>query len=215
MPQIIAWQCANTKKVFVEKDDYTKHLRKLANERRKDKRYADLKTNFYNWLTAEKENIHSVTEIASWVLLNQKKLMDASNALKIGTFTNDKYFDDDEFIKFMLVDMRYSQSVSNTHSCPHNGVQNWRGDTKLKDGTPAPNGYPGWAGNIKGALSRNKNRMGSYPYDNILKLIRLHTGTGGGGNESWGYDCKIFLADWPGLSNQVLFDKLKGVKITN
>ena len=211
MPQIIAWQCAKTQKVFTEKEDYSKHLRRLAAANRKAKQYADLKSSFYTWLAAEKENIFSVNDIAPWVILHQRKLMDAANALHIYSF-NDKFFDDDEYTQFFTADMRYSSSVSNSHSCPHNGVQNWGGDVKLKDGSPAPRGYPGWSGRIGGTLKRNKGRMSSYPATNILKLIGLHTGTGGGGNNSWGYDCRIYLADWPGLSNQLVFDKLQSGK---
>jgi len=44
--------------------------------------------------------------------------------------------------------------------------------------------------------------MGSYPYDSIGKFVGLKTGSGGGGNEDWGYDVSIFLDDWPGLNQQ-------------
>ena len=211
MPQIIAWQSSYTKEVFTEKSKYELHNRRQAAARRARNKDLLERKAFSDWLAAEKENICSVDEIAPWILLNQRKLMDMSN--KYGYFSfNDKFFNDDEFTEIEIYQANYSKSVSNTHSCPHNGVTNWRGDTKLADGTPAPNGYPGWSANIKGSLARNKSRMGAYPYGGVLKLIKLHTGTGGGGN-NWRYDCKIFLADWPGLSTQLVVNKLTTGKL--
>lgn len=212
MPQIIAWQSSYTNEVFTEKSKYEAHNRRRAAARRaRNKELLEKKT-FADWLAEEKENICTVDEIAPWILLNQRKLMDTAN--KYGYFSfNDKFFDDDNFTAIEIYQANYSNSVSNTHSCPHNGVTNWGGRNKMPDGSAAPRGYPGWSANIKGALARSKSRMGAYPYDGIMKLIKLHTGTGGGGNNDWRYDCKIFLADWPGLSTQLIVNKLKTGKL--
>jgi hypothetical protein len=52
--------------------------------------------------------------------------------------------------------------------------------------------------------------MHSYPYSNILALLKIRTGSGGGGNDDWSSDVKIFLADWPILAESLTFNKLAG-----
>ena len=141
--------------------------------------------------------------IGPWVLANQKKLMIACNAFKLHSWDRDRFhIDTDEFTKFDI-SVKYSSHVTNSHSCPKGGVQNWCAKDPSK-----PTGYPGWSGRISGVLVRSKKNMSSYPYSNICKLLDLHTGTGGGGNAEWGYDLKIFADDWPVMAQSVTFARL-------
>ena len=61
-----------------------------------------------------------------------------------------------EFTKF---DLRWSDEVSNSHSCPVGGVENWGGRVKMPDGTDAPRGYPGWTGRVDWIVAGPKNGM--------------------------------------------------------
>jgi hypothetical protein len=122
--------------------------------------------------------------------------------------------------------------VSNSHSAPLNGVQNWGG----KPGVPKA--YPGWTGRVWIRYDNQGLSPGSTPFNTALS----YPGTGGGGgydgpweavsaarwarhgyNKSkntypeincYSWDYKIFLADWPGLEadieRQKIFDKLAG-----
>lgn len=203
MPQITAWKCPKTSKIFEYETDYKKHLRRLAADSRETKRRQTIIDNIYGWIANEKENIYSVGEIAPWLLKNQKYLMEAANALHLYSF-NDKFYDTDEFTKIELV-VKWSNDVSNSHNCPKGGVTNWG----VRDKT-LPTGYPGWTGKVSGCLKRLSKHKGSYPYDGILKLVGIHTTSGGGGNESWGFGTELFLADWPGLEQQRMVDILAG-----
>lgn len=73
----------------------------------------------------------------------------------------------------------WNDNVSNSHSCPSDGVTNWGGDKKFDDGTPYPTGYPGWTGRVWVRYDNfDHKKWGSDPFDRTL----LHTGGGGAGS---------------------------------
>jgi len=204
-------KCRFTGKIFEEKDlkKYATHLKKLRAELTEKRRLNIVRETFKSWLRKEKKKILHPDDIPEWFLKNQRMIMDAVNA-GMGD-RNEKFYASDEFTKFEFDTVRYSPLVSNTHSCPDNGKTNWHCDNSL------PKGYPGWTCNVKGKLKRHSSHMGSYPYGAALNIVGLKTGTGGGGNERWGYGVSIFLADWPGLQDTVdnmerdqIVAKLKG-----
>jgi hypothetical protein len=207
-------KCRFTGKIFEEKDlkKYAVHLKKLREERAEKRKIDKVRATFTSWLNREKKKILHPEEIPAWFLKNQRKIMDAVNAgFGDRAFESDKFFNTDEFTKFSFESVRYSKTVSNTHVCPKGGVLNWHCKDDL------PKGYPGWTTHVNGALKRNRNHMGSYPYSGALNAVGLKTGSGGGGNESWGFGISIFLADWPGLQYTVdemekdqIVAKLKG-----
>lgn len=92
--------------------------------------------------------------------------------------------------------LSWKDKCSNSHRAPHNGRTNWAGKDVFKDGTPVPNGYPGWTGRIEYMVESKFDLGGSDVFDNL----RIHTGTGGSGNGvNYGYDVTFFDADWPGM----------------
>jgi hypothetical protein len=206
-------KCRFTGKLFEEKDlkKYAIHLKKLRIEMAEARHLAKVRTTFKAWLKAEKKAIRHPEEIPAGFLKNQRKIMDAVNAGLDDRY--ERFYKTDRFTKFSFETIRYSKEASNTHVRPFDGILNWgREDDK-------PKGYPGWITHVNGVLERNKSHMGSYPYSAALNVIGLKTGSGGGGNESWGYGITIFLADWPGLKQTILemeaeeiVARLKGVK---
>jgi hypothetical protein len=206
-------KCRFTGKIFEEKDlkKYAIHLRNLRAERAEKRKLDKVRATFTSWLNREKKKILHPEDIPAWFLKNQRKIMDAVNA-GFGD-RDEKFYPTDEFTKFSFEKARYSRLTSNTHVCPKGGVTNW----SVED--DKPKGYPGWSVHVNGTLKRSKNHLGSYPYPAALNAVGLKTGSGGGGNESWGYGVSIFLADWPGLQQTILemecdqiVDKLKGVR---
>ena len=210
--KIVVNKCRYTGTLFESDTDYTNHLAALRRERAADRKAANLRNTFFDWLKAEKELLISIDMVVPWILENQRTIMDACNAgiqPKRGSLSfwngRDKLYPTDKIVELKMVSARYSDSVSNTHSCPDDGVTNWGGQVK-----GAPRGYPGWQCRFEGKTERLQKHMGQYPSSRILNLVGVKTGTGGGGNESWGYDAEIFLSDWPQLSQELLFNKLKG-----
>ena len=82
---------------------------------------------------------------------------------------------DNEIVGFHW-DLRYNNSVSNSHSAPKNGKTNWGG--RHKD---VPRGYPGFEGRVWIRYARSCD-FGSA--NEPLAKMRLYTGTGGAGTYS-------------------------------
>jgi hypothetical protein len=112
-------------------------------------------------------------------------------------------------IKILLlgISMQYSNTTSNTHSCPIGGKQNWR---SVMD---KPQGYPGWSGRLWIVYDKSPTNTDRHSYDR-LSQVYLHTGTGGYGwynmPNTWrkympsvdqcyplSWDAKIWADDWP------------------
>lgn len=202
-------KCRVTGKIFEEKDraKYILHLKTTRANQKEERLHKKIRNEFAVWLKKERSEIYDPEDIIPWFLKNQRYIMDAANAIK---FTNDDkrwrrgFHPDDKFTKIELK-VKYNYFVSNSHQCPDNGVTNWCAKN------PGVTSYPGWEGSIKGTLERPKKYDGNYPYSEALEVVGLKTGSGGGGNQGWQYDVKIFLADWPGLGQILTVNKLKGI----
>lgn len=96
----------------------------------------------------------------------------------------------------------YSDKVGNTHDCPINGVTNWRREDDK------PKGYPGFSGTIKGKRSKDGHTLAAYSSRHYI-IPGINTGTGGGGLETWEYQIRIFIQDFPGLQEKTNRSKIK------
>lgn len=210
MPQVLVWKCSQTGKLFEEQTAYKNHLSVLARARRKIKHQNMIKDTFFDWLDDQRTNVVlDISDIPQWLMTNQQIIMDAVNAIP-GRWTSfdDKFADGDLFTKIELDRSCWNINLSNSHSCPKGGVQNWGGKNLFADGTPKPTGYPGWGTRINGSLKRNKKNMSSYPASALFNIVGVCTGTGGGGNENFGWDAKIWAEEWPAAASAVTFQKL-------
>ena len=221
--QIIAWKCDHTGKLFEDKEKYQKHLRKLAAERRqKEKQAALLKDREVWWRTAQNE-YRSINEFPQWVIDNQDRFW--AEAVKSWSRYGNKKAKSmplPEILEFHHWNVRWSDHVSNSHSCPHTGVTNWWG-RGFEQGRHLPTGYPGWTGRAGWTVRCHKGHEYEYPGADLFynsKLIRVHTGTGGGGGhvydkkygcnvQRFEYSISIFADDWPGLAKHEVFNMLK------
>ena len=110
-------------------------------------------------------------------------------------------------IKGIQLDLEYSSSVSNSHSCPKYGVRNFN------NASDKPTSYPGLTGRIWYRTDGSEYSSFCEPVSGLV-----HTGTGGYGAYSgkwkhlykiykglnfhdnlyfYSYDCKIFADDFP------------------
>jgi hypothetical protein len=214
--KVVAYKSPYTGELFEEcdKKEYTLHLRRERNARKKLKAQNSLRDGFANWLAEEKQHITHIDMVAPWVLKNQRIIMDALNAgcrpKKSMSFTpNAKTYETDVIADLSLKKYKFTYTLSNSHNCLEAGVTNWGGHNEN-----APLGYPGFGGQVEGSLIRSPKHASSYPMSGILNLLGIKTGSGGGGNESWSYGFSIFIADWPGLQVQVdnmEIDKIVGI----
>lgn len=217
MPQVLIWKCPKTNKLFEDKTKYQRHLKQLAQQRRESRKIEIENQELAAWWQEFQNTECDVSDLANLIIQNQKYFWNEARKTRprdwenLGKSRNNVIFPVPEILEFTKFSLDWSDRVSNTHACPRDGVLNWGGDVKLPDGTPAPRGYPGWQGRVEWLVRWPAEWQGWYPGGDIFDGIRcrIHTGTGGGGGmrhskkyqcdvQSFGYDVKIFAADWPG-----------------
>jgi len=229
MSIITAYKCDEDGKIFEDKSKYTAHLRKLARHRNAQRRLqVDENLKDQIWASLY-ECEQSLEQWFDMVIANQDLFWAEAAAgdpydwqnvgKKLGRGKNAGNVPMPKVLK-ITHSMRWSDSVSNSHSCPHNGVTNWGGRVE-----GAPRGYPGWTGRVDWIVEWPKEFDGIYLGSDLFSRgtfctgrQRAHTGTGGGGGghfnkefntwcQSPGYSFDIFAADWPGMARY--YEKMK------
>jgi hypothetical protein len=235
MSQVLVWKCDADGKLFEDKSKYTAHLRKLARHRNAQRKLT-IAEEAKDALWAELyEREQSIDDWMQMVIDNQH-LFWAEAALgdpydwqhvgkKLGRGKNAGNMPLPKVLK-ITHSLRWNDMVSNSHSCPHDGITCWSSH-EAKDGRPR--GYPGWTGHIDWLVEWPKEFDGMYLGSDLFSKgtfrsgrQRAHTGTGGGGGghfnkefNTWcqrpGYDFRIYASDWPGLARY--YEKRKMWKI--
>lgn len=221
MSQILVWKCDEDGKIFEDKAKYQKHLRKLARVRRERRRLQveeSLKDRIWNELY---EREQSVEQWRDMVIANQDLFWaeaaagDKYDWSVVGKTHKKIVCPVPRLLEFTEFRLNWNDNVSNSHSCPVGGVTCWSSN-EAKDGRPT--GYPGWQGRAEWIVAWPKEWDGWYLGSDLFSKgtfqtgrQRAHTGTGGGGGmqfsekhrchvQSFGYDFRIFAADWPGMA---------------
>ena len=224
MSIITAYKSDTDGKIFEDKAKYTAHIRKLARHRLeqkklqiaesvKDAAWAELyerEQSIDDWMQMVIDNQHLFWAEAAgggpWDWKNVGK--------RVGRGKNAGNMPIPKVLKITHT-LRWSDMVSNSHSCPHDGVTCWSSH-EAKDGRPQ--GYPGWTGHIDWLVEWPEELDYIYLGSDLFSKgtfrsgrQRAHTGTGGGGGghfnkefntycQSPSYDFRIFASDWPGLA---------------
>lgn len=219
MSQILVWKSDEDGKIFEDKKKYQAHLRKLATHRRAQRKL-QIEESLADAAWAELyEREQSIEQWAQMVIDNQHLFWaeaargDRHDWDQVGKLKRKGVvMPAPRLLEITKFKMSWNDSVSNTHSCPHNGEQNWG----CKEGKPM--GYPGWHGNIEWMYSWEEEFKGIYIGSDVFSKgtfntgrQRAHTGTGGFRGEGYsekhgcftmssGYDFRIYAADWPGMA---------------
>jgi hypothetical protein len=219
MPRVQVWKCSTTGKLFEDKKKYVKHLKKIARIRIEDRKFTRVERQAELWWRNFQDQEFEVTDLPRLVIENQQYFwQDAKKSepwswSELGKIKKKVECPVPEILEFTMFSVNWNDDVSNSHHCPRNGVKNFCGGTKLPDGSPAPQGYPGWQGRAEWIVRWPREWDGWYPGSDLFKGRRsgIHSGTGGGGYmkfdqrhrchvQSFGYDIKIFASDWPGMA---------------
>jgi len=223
MSQVICWKSDTDGKIFEDKKKYQNHLRKLARVRR-ERRRLEVEEGLKDKIWSELYEREQTIEDWACMVINHQDLFWAEAAAGdrhdwaiVGKTRKGVTCPIPRLLEFTAFDMRWSDSVSNTHSCPHNGVQNFNQSYNRQQGKNLPEGYPGWQGRVEWIVAWPKEWDGHYLGSDLFAKgtfctgrQRAHTGTGGGGGmrysekhkchvQSFGYDFRIYAADWPGM----------------
>jgi uncharacterized C2H2 Zn-finger protein len=191
-----AFRCPWTKKVYGDKRSYVKHLKWLRETRMHSRIRATARLRKRQDLW----NQPTFVDIIKWIEMNPEFMFD--NGLRESWRSKDiEKYRDKFWVKITYLNIQWTSSASNSHSCPRNGVTNWGGRDLDKDGNIRPRGYPGFTGRIEYQMSHDIG-FGS----DIMRQLGIHTGSGGGiTNNRYGYSVTFFDADWPGIvSNRVI-----------
>lgn len=235
MTQIIAWKSDTDGKIFEDKAKYQTHLRKLARHRLAQRKLK-IKEAEVDAIWAEMyEREQSLEDWFQMVIDNQHLFWAEAAAgdphdwervgKKLHHGKNAPVMPVPKLLEFTKTNMRWENYVSNSHSCPHNGVTNWGFKEVFEDSTPKPAGYPGWSGYVSWLVEWPKEFSGIYLGSDLFSRgifrtgrQRAHTGTGGGAGQHFsekyqtqcqhpGYELRIYAADWPGLARY--YEKMK------
>jgi hypothetical protein len=170
---------------------------------REDRIHRAIRTRIQHKIFEELINQSSFEKIIEWIETHPEFFFDRIiHNGRVGWRDRREHLRDKFWIKITYLDVSWSETVSNSHSCPRGGVTCWSSH-EAKDGRPR--GYPGWGGRIEFQLSHDLG-FGS----DVFRNVGIHTGTGGGINDNrYGYDVKFFASDWPGLEKNRIFEILK------
>lgn len=224
MVQIVAWKSEADGKIFEDKSKYQAHLRKLARyrlaqrklqiaESAKDAAWAELyerEQSIDQWMQMVIDHQHLF-----WAEAAAGDPYDWQNVgKKLSRGKNAQVMPVPRVLK-ITHQLRWSEMVSNSHSCPVGGVTCWS-SREAEDGRPR--GYPGWTGSIEWLVEWPKEFDSYYLGSDLFSKgtfrsgrQRAHTGSGGGGGghfnkefNTWcqrpGYDFRIYASDWPGMA---------------
>lgn len=182
-----AYQCPWTNELYSTKRSYVNHLKKL----REDRMHRRARKIRHQRLGEDLWNQPSFEKIIKWIDLHPEWFLDNTKMNAWKHIKEDNEIRDVFSIKITYLELIWKDNVSNTHSCPHNGVTNWGGRDKN-----APRGYPGWTGKIEYEISHKASGFGT----DFMKGSRIHVGTGGSRNGlNYGYGVNLFADDWPEL----------------
>ena len=211
MSIIQAYKSDQDGKIFEDKKKYQLHLRKLASARLAEKKVEQMEAQRKQFLV-NMGQVKSLAELNQFIKDNWKWFwangaqrefyMWGSNKGKTPNFH--------EYHDVSILDLYWKEDLSNSHSCPRGGVQNF--DTRADYNKGKPNSYPGWQAriNIKVKPPMSKHKKDPYMHDgwgsSYFDRTTICTGSGGGGGHhdkdgikyvSYSYDIKLWAADFP------------------
>ena len=203
MSQVLVWKSDADGKLFEDKSKYTTHLRGLARQRNQSRKIEKMEADREAFIKRMGTTVKSFKELEQFVHDNWDFFF--ANGMKHALWHCDKMpKNKHKLVKISFANMRWSDSVSNTHSCPRDGVQNWDQRRNREMGKNLAEGYPGWSGSIRftvdaGASDHKVPRPYSGWSSDYFKDTSINTGSGSGGVNCQ-YEMKIYAADFPAMA---------------
>lgn len=223
MSKVVVWRCDQTGKLFEDHSKYKNHLRRLARERQQRRKLEIVAAEADAWWAVAYEREMSIGEFKTFIIENQSRFWQEAACAdtygwdNVGRTRRGIVCPVPQLLEFTVFDLRWSDMVGNTHSCPHNGVTNWWS----RDNPDLPRGYPGWTGRVEWLVGFPEEWSGVYIGGDLFKghRSRCYSGGGGGGGGSFhhvhnkyaqrfSYEFKLYAADWPGMARVKEMDQI-------
>lgn len=218
MSQVLVWKSDADGKLFEDKGKYQKHLRKLANERRKQKQLAQQALEREAFLDRMGQ-VGSMEELNQFIKDNWEWFF--VNGLRRNQWRRDRKAEKlHEYVDVRIHQTWWKDDIGNTHSCPRGGVENFNQRYNRQQGKNLPESYPGWRGRItiKVRPPMAKYRGKEYLKDgwgsDYFEGTIIHTGSGGGGGNkdnqyiSYSYDVTLWADDFPVMKDRIEKQKI-------
>jgi hypothetical protein len=195
-------------KIFEDKGKYQAHLRKLASARRAEKKVEQMEAEREQFLE-KMGQVKSIDELNQFIKDNWKWFWanGAQHDFYRWSSNKGKAAEFHEYHEVAITDYYWKEDLSNSHSSPRKGVQNF--DTRSEYNKGKPTGYPGWSGriHIKVKPPMSKHKKDPYMHDGwgsaYFSDTTINTGSGGGGGgkdfKSYAYEVKLWAADFPAM----------------
>lgn len=219
MSVVQVFKCDTTGKLFEDKKKYVNHLRRIAASNREKAKVSLLADECEKEFIKFRSSIKNIDHLQTEIIEHQNLFWnDAMLRGRIDVGLDKQYKGKviplPKLILLEFINVSFNLKVSNSHSCPLSGVENWEGD-KSK-----PTGYPGWHGRVRIVIEVPEKSCLSVSGSDLFsgRNCCIHTGTGGGGGQyknmkntsQYQYDVRIYGDDWPKMMQQVSLDMLKG-----
>ena len=199
----MVWKSDADNKLFEDKIKYINHLRKLAEQRRALRKVEQMEAERESFLVRIGQ-VESISALNKFIKDNWKWFWANGAENNHYRWSHKGAAPFHEYVDVSIINTKWNEQLSNSHSCPRTGKTNW-GGYESKNGVPR--GYPGWHGRINIAVkppmtSHKKNPYmldgwGSAYFDRTI----ICTGSGGGGSgndcKSYSYDVDLWAADFP------------------
>lgn len=213
MSIIQAYKSDSDGKLFEDKANYISHLKKLAIARRGEKRAKQVEAQREQFMVTMGQ-VASIAELEKFIKDNWKWFW--ANGSRRNQYRMRKGEPDfHEYIEVSFSNVYWKEDLSNSHSCPRGGVENFNSSADYNKGKPTS--YPGWCAriSIKVRPPMSKHKKDPYMHDgwgsDYFDTTIIHTGTGGGGSgkdcKSYAYDVSLWAADFPVMHEIVRKDQ--------
>ena len=133
------------------------------------------------------------TELQNYVRLNAENVQDIE---QMCIDVSKKIFPESP-LKSMKLSVKYVEHASNSHSCPLNGVENFRKEQSK------PTGYPALAGRISFEVDYLTMSRSHHSPFNKTGIHGINTGSGGLRGNTYSYDVTLWLDDFPKIKQNV------------
>ena len=209
MSIIQAYKSDSDGKLFEDKSKYISHLKKLASVRRAKKQQQKVESEREKFLDIMGQ-VQSIEDLEKFIKDNWKWFW--INASKHNSWRGKNSIHFHEYVQVYFSNLVWTEKVSNSHSCPRGGVQNF--DTRSEHNKDKPTGYPGWSGTVKikvrPPMTKHGGKLymldgwGSYYFADTI----INTGSGGGGGgkdcREYSYEVRLYAVDFP-----VMYENLR------
>jgi hypothetical protein len=202
MPKIIAYRCKFTGKLFDSREKYYTHLVKIRQKNhilyymnRLDREAAAA----FNKIRSTASTVSEIEEMIKdhWMLFVYQGFRRNASFMRKNAYL---FFKNPPVLKSINFDLRYSENVSNSHSCPFDGITNWVREKGL------PTGYPGWVGSLRYRIESDHDNQISGS-DFFGGMTGINTGTGGGSYNEYRYEVRLYASDWPSFAVRHFLEK--------